>query len=81
MSDELADELAHLTVTLPAPVGVRIVFADGTKLPVEVVYRGDEDGRRLWVATVSVRLRSMVVGIEIDHLPPMTAVAVEASEV
>lgn len=80
MSDEW-DELTAVELALPAPQGVRIVFGNGTKLPVEVRYSGDEDGRRVWVATVSVRLRTMVVGIEIEHLPAMTAVAVEAAEV
>jgi hypothetical protein len=33
----------------PPPEGVRVVRADGTVLPAELVYRGrDEDGQHLW---------------------------------
>jgi len=77
VSDEL-DGLRAVSLGLPAPEDVRVVFDDGTVLPVEVRYRGvDENGMHLWIATVT--LRSMPVGVRIAHLPAHTAVAIEAA--
>lgn len=59
----------------PRPEGVRVVRADGTETPCELVYRGQEDGQYLWdVAGVVLRKGDMV---RVDMMPGLTSIEIQ----
>lgn len=55
-----------------APQNVRITMADGSTIPVEVIYKGKFDGQHLWVA--SYPIAGNPTGLLIDMLPPKTSI-------
>lgn len=64
------------------PEGVRLCLADGTEIPLEVVYEGFRDGTHAWAAVVelgSVHTDALFAGraaLRIDMIPPHTSVRV-----
>jgi len=64
----------------PAPEGPRLVGADGTVVPLELVYAGkDHEGAHVWEATAV--WRRIVPGgslshLQVDRLPAHTAIRV-----
>jgi hypothetical protein len=57
------------------PENVRVVTHDGQEWPVEVYYRGIEEGQHVWVATTTYH--GLPKAIAADRVPPHTAISVE----
>lgn len=59
------------------PENVRIMFDDGTVIPVECTYRGREDGHDVWRAVMPVDVTGHpVFWVQADVLPARSTVEV-----
>jgi len=62
-----------------APEGARLVGADGTVVPLELVYAGkDHEGAHVWEATVVWRIGpgDPLPNLQVDRLPANTAISI-----
>lgn len=61
---------------IPTPTNVRIMYADGSVVPLECVYTGqDTDGVHVWAATLPMR-QEEGARLLVDELPGMCSVVV-----
>lgn len=58
----------------PVPLNPRVVLADGTEYPVELVYEGFFDGTHRWRATLPLRMGSGAK-LSVDVMPAHTGIA------
>lgn len=56
------------------PINVRLVMADGTEVPVDTVYRGEEGDSHAWEVVNPPKGR--VRALKIDELPAHTLVRI-----
>jgi hypothetical protein len=73
-----ATQLILDSLDAPRPEGVKVLRADGTVMPCELVYRGRRDGEHLWeVAGMVLRPGDRLVA---DVLPGHTGLEFEGEE-
>lgn len=64
----------------PAPEGTRLVRADGTELPLELVYLGFYSAAHQWEAVVAFTLADDDA-VTVDRLPPHTAITLRFTHI
>jgi hypothetical protein len=56
-----------------SPVNVRLLYADGVEVPVDCVYRGEQDGTHIW-EVVNGRPSEKPKRVLVEKIPALTTI-------